>query len=113
MKAKENAGEIRSWIISHWRDDTDAVIAARYGVSRQYVMTARQRLGLSKDIKLISEIRTINKKKRATSPTRAHRRISDIEKLQRYEARITKQAEEKATSGRSIEEVMREYSGNA
>lgn len=108
---KTNAIEIRLYISRRWRVEVDASIAARFGVTRQYVMTARQRIGLRKSLSLIARVRKFGKKKRATSLVRAHRRMTPSERLERHESRVNKTAEQKAQVGRSIEEVMREYGG--
>ena len=56
---KKNREAIKADIAATWRDDTDEIVAARHGVSRQYVMKTRQRMGLSKNLSLIKEIRSL------------------------------------------------------
>ena len=97
MRSFANAKVIREYIAANWRDETDAMIAKRFAVSRQYVMTARKRMGLVKDLTLIAEVIDITRPARLKN---ARRQLSEAE---REEQRI------KRKNDRDLARMKREY----
>lgn len=81
---------VRAYVAARWEDETDAMIAKRFGVSRQYVMTARKRMGLVKNLIILSEIRAMYRKK---PRKRLVRSLTPYEKEKRHTERLAARME--------------------
>lgn len=107
-KPREDRAAIREYIAEHWAIETDAEIAARFGVDRRYVERVRQRLGKRKSLKILSLMRE-NRGKSVKLGRYAHERMSEREKYERkMNRRMVRQmrgkstVEQKAMRGESL-----------
>lgn len=83
--------QVREAIAQQWRTHSDAEIGAVFGVSGGYIAKTRSRMGLFKSLAvrkaMTDTIRWVEKTKRPQSQNRRHRRMTDLERLDRAQAR--------------------------
>lgn len=83
--------QVKKHIAEHWREYSDAEIGARFGLSRRYIANTRARMGLIKRLPVLRDMRDtrrwVEEKKRPQSQNRSHRRMTDLEKFDRAQAR--------------------------
>ena len=94
--------QVKKHIAEHWREYSDAEIGTRFGLSRVYIANTRARMGLIKRLPVLrgmrDTIRWVEKTKRSQSQNRPHRKLTDLEKYDKAQARKHKNTEDESNA---------------
>lgn len=78
---------LRLYIARHWLKESDLSIGTTFGFTRAYVAKTRHRMGLVKSIQTRTDIKRAN---HVPSGKRSHKKMSDLERFERAQARKRK-----------------------